>query len=99
VDIGTLLRAAWDFRDSNPQSALQAAIAALRWMAAGRFYELRALDIWDARRYAVETAKATGQSVTVQVFLGQLTANADTDAFVRQQLEAPYGVRHPASRP
>jgi tetratricopeptide (TPR) repeat protein len=99
VDISTLLRAARDFQESNPSFALQAALAALRWMAAGRFYELRAGDIWDARRYALETAEATGQSETVQVFLDQLTANADTDPFVRQQLEAPYGARHPASRP
>jgi hypothetical protein len=98
VDIGTLLRAARDFRESNPSFALQAAIAALRWMAAGRFYELRAGDVWDARRYALETAEVTGQSETVQAFLDQLIASADNDTFVRQQLEAPYGVRRPAPR-
>jgi hypothetical protein len=98
VDIGTLLRAARDFQESNPRFALQAAVAALRWMAAGRFYELRAGDVWDARRYALETAEATGQSETVQAFLDQLTTSAGTDAFVRQQLGAPYGVRRPAPR-
>jgi hypothetical protein len=98
VDIGTLLRAARDFQDSNPRFALQAAVAALRWMAAGRFYELRAGDVWDARRFALETAEATGQSETIQGLLDELTTSADTDTFVRQQLEAPYGVRRPAPR-
>ena len=98
VDIGTLLRAARDFQESNPRFALQAAVAALRWMAAGRFYELRAGDVWDARRYALETAEVTGQSETIQAFLDQLTASTNTDTFVRQQLEAPYCVRRPTQR-
>ena len=98
VDIGTLLRAAREFQESNPRFALQAAVSALRWMAAGRFYELRAGDVWDARRFALETAEVTGQSTTVQAFLDELTTSANTDAFVRQQLEAPYGVRRPAPR-
>jgi len=95
VDIGTLLRAARDFQESNPHFALHAAVAALRWMAAGRFYELRAGDVWDARRYALETAEATGQSETVQTFLNELTNSPNTDSFVLQQLKAPYGVRRP----
>jgi hypothetical protein len=93
VDIGTLLRAARDLQESNPRFALQAAVAALRWMVAGRFYELRAGDVWDARRFALETAEVTGQAETIQAFLDELTSSADTDTFVRQQLEAPYGVR------
>jgi hypothetical protein len=35
----------------------------------------------------------TGQAETIQAFLDELTSSADTDTFVRQQLEAPYGVR------
>ena len=97
VDIGTLLRAARDFQESNPRFALLAAVSALRWMAAGRFYEMRAGDVWDARRFALETAKATGQSQVSQAFLDRLTTSARTDAFVRQQLESPDGVRRPPS--
>jgi hypothetical protein len=74
VDIGTLLRAARDLQESNPRFALQAAVAALRWMAAGRFYELRAGDVWDACRFALETAEVTGQAETIQAFLDELTA-------------------------
>jgi hypothetical protein len=58
-------------------------------MAAGRFYELRAGDVWDARRCALETAEVTGQSEAVRAFLDELTASTSTDAFVRQQLESP----------
>jgi hypothetical protein len=66
-------------------------------MAAGRFYELRAGDVWDARRFALETAEVTGQSEAIQALLKELTTSAETDAFVRQQLESPYGVRRPPS--
>lgn len=72
MDIGTLLRAAQDFQESNPRFSLQAAIAALHWTAAGRFYELRSGDVWDARRFALEAAEATGQSETVQALLDEL---------------------------
>jgi len=98
VNIATLLRAARDFEDSSPRFALRAAVAALRWMAAGRFYELRAGDVSDARRFVLKTAEATGQSETIQGLLDELTTSADTDTFVRQQLEAPHGVRRPAPR-
>jgi hypothetical protein len=48
VDIGTLLRAARDHLDGDPDFALETATAALGWMAAGHFYELRAGDVWQA---------------------------------------------------
>ena len=69
VDIGTLLRAARDHQASNPLFALQAAVAALRWMAAGRFYELRAGDVWEARRFALDCAQAIGQTETIRTWL------------------------------
>ncbi len=97
VDVGTLLRAARDFQESNPRFALHAAVSALRWMAAGRFYELRAGDVWDARRFALETAEVSGQLEAVEALLDELVTSATTDTFVRQQLEAPYGVRRPPS--
>lgn len=98
VNIGTLLRAARDYLESDPTFALNAAIAALRWMAAGRFYEIKAGDVWDARRYALEAAEASGQLKKIQAFVRELTESAGTDVFVRQQLEAPYGLRQAPSR-
>jgi hypothetical protein len=98
VDIGTLLRAARDHLESTPGFAMQAAVAALRWMAAGQFYEITGGDVWDARRYALESAAATGQSDEIEAFLDELIGSAQTDAFVRKQLEAPYGARRPPSR-
>jgi tetratricopeptide (TPR) repeat protein len=88
VDIGTLLRAARDYQDTNPTFALQAAVAALRWMAAGRYYELTASDVWQARRFALETAERTGKSEPVRAFLDDLTASTGTDGFVRKHLLA-----------
>ena len=95
VDIGTLLRAARDHLESDPSFARQASVAALRWMAAGQFYEITAGNVWDARRYALKSAAATGQSEVIAAFLDELIADAQADAFVRKQLAAPDGVRRP----
>ncbi len=86
VDIGTLLHAARDHRASNPLFTLQAAVAALRWMAAGRFYELRAGDVWEARRFALDCAQAIGRTEAIRTWLEQLTTSTETDVFVREQL-------------
>jgi len=74
---------------------MQASVAALRWMAAGQFYEITAGNVWDARRYALESAATIGQSQAIEAFHDELIADAQTDAFARKQLAAPYGVRRP----
>jgi len=45
----------------------------------------------------IERAEATGQSEAIQALLEELTTSAGTNAFVRQHLESPYGVRRPPS--
>jgi hypothetical protein len=87
VEIGTLLRATRNFQESNPRFPLHVGVAALKRMAAGRFYELRARNIWDARRYALEAAEATGQQESIRSFLGELITSTDT--FLRGSLWIP----------
>jgi hypothetical protein len=96
LDIDTSLRAVRDHLTSDPSFAPQASVAALRWMAAGQFYENTAGNVWDARRYALESAAATGQSEAIEAFLDELITDAQADAFVGKQLAAPYGVRRPS---
>lgn len=65
-DPKTLTRAASDHLDSQPAFAVQAAVAALHWIADGYGYELTALDAREAYGLAVEAAKRIGRTDQVQ---------------------------------
>jgi tetratricopeptide (TPR) repeat protein len=86
VDIGTLLRAARDHLDREPAFALEAATAALGWMAAGQFYELRAGDVWQAMGYALRAAEALDRVESTRALIQGVAQDPNTDAFVREQL-------------
>ena len=86
VDIGTLLRAARDHLDRAPEFALDSATAALHWMARGRFYEIKAGDVWQARDYALQSAAAIGRLEPTRKLIDGLIDSDKTDAFVRKQL-------------
>ncbi|MGE5153154.1 MAG: hypothetical protein ACM3ST_03985 [Bdellovibrio bacteriovorus] len=62
VDFGTPLRAARDHVDSEPAFALDGATAALHRMAEGRFYDLKAGEVWQAQSVALRAAEAVGAS-------------------------------------
>jgi hypothetical protein len=86
VDIGTLLRAARDHLDSEPAFALETATTALRQMAAGQFYELKARDVWRAMGYAQRAAEALNRVETTRGLIQALAQDPNTDSFVREQL-------------
>jgi hypothetical protein len=92
VDTGTLLRAARDHLDSEPVFALKTATTALRQMAAGQFYELKAGEVWQAVGYALRAAESLDRVETTQSLIQALVQDPNTDSFVRQQLEqgTPY---------
>lgn len=98
VDIGTLLRAARDHLETNPLFALESATAALNWMARGRFYDIKAVDVWQARRFALQAAESAGRLDSIQELIACLLESNETDAFVRTQLNQPYGVRKDPDR-
>jgi hypothetical protein len=87
VDIGTLLRAARDHLDQAPEFALAAATAALHWMARGQFYEIKALDVWQARNQALAAAAAVGRLEENQALIAGLIQDETTDPFVRKHLQ------------
>ena len=87
VDIGTLLRAARDHLDQAPEFALAAATAALHWMAKGQFYEIKALDVWQARNQALAAAAAVGRLEQTQALIASLIQDEATDPFVRKHLQ------------
>ncbi len=92
VDIGTLLRAARDHLDSEPAFALDCATAALQWMAQGRFYELKAGDVWQAQSHALRAAETVGRLEPTRALIEGLIASEATDPFVRQHLSRRFGV-------
>ncbi|WP_295459222.1 hypothetical protein [uncultured Thiodictyon sp.] len=87
VDIGTLLRAARDHLEQAPEFALAAATAALHWMAKGQFYEIKALDVWQARNQALAAAAAVGRMEQTQALIAELIQDEATDPFVRKHLQ------------
>ena len=86
MDIGTLIRAARDHLATNPEFALEAATAALRWMARGRYYEITAGDVWQAMDYAVLAATPIGRVAPTRERIRALIDNRETDGFVREQM-------------
>lgn len=73
----TLVRAARDHLQDQPAFAAKAAMAALRWMAAGHGYELTALDVLEAHRHCTEAARQLGQGEQVQQRLQRALAGDD----------------------
>lgn len=83
----TLTRAARDFLETEPEFALGAAMAALRWLNEGWGYEVTGIDVIDAYELALAAAKRAH----IDDVLDQIRALLDQtkgagNAFVRQSL-------------
>lgn len=59
-DPRTLTRAARDMKDQEPHFAIEAGIAALRWLIAGYGYDITALDVLNPYRFALDAALNIG---------------------------------------
>jgi hypothetical protein len=60
-DPKTLTRAARDMKEANPEFALEAGMAALRWLVEGYGYEISSLDVWAAYYHTMAAAKNAGR--------------------------------------
>ena len=60
-DPRTLTRAARDFVNKNPDFALRAGLAAMRWLAVGYGYEVTGADVWAAYSHTLKAAVRLGQ--------------------------------------
>lgn len=79
-DPKTLTRAARDHLEDRPAFAVQAAMAAMRWMAAGYGYELTGAHAREALRLATDAAQRIGQEQEVRQWIQQLLACDDGSA-------------------
>lgn len=66
VDPKTLTRAARDFAHANPAFAVEAGLAALRWLVRGYGYEVAALDVRAAYPHTLTAAANAGVDGTVR---------------------------------
>jgi hypothetical protein len=61
-DPRTLIRAARDFAGKRPEFALEAGLAALRWLVEGYGYEITGADVWSAYANTMKAAEAAGRA-------------------------------------
>jgi len=75
TDPRTLIRAARDFADENPPFAVEAGMAALRWLVAGYGYEITGADVWAAYSHTMKAAAAQGSVETTRQRIRTLVAS------------------------
>ncbi len=91
VNIETLNRAARDFIEKEPAFALNAALASLKWLAAGQFYEITGLDVYSAVRYALDASEKIGIREETVKRISSLAETIHPDDFVREQISTSLG--------
>ncbi|MBC7358588.1 MAG: hypothetical protein H5U10_08645 [Desulfacinum sp.] len=95
----TLARAARDFADTNPGFAVQAGMAALRWMVEGFGYDITSLEVLDAYFHTMKAARNLGEEKPVQDHIRNLVAKETLkDRFVTRVLAPHLGIS-PGSDP
>lgn len=88
----TLTRAARDYAEENPDFAIGAGLAALRWLAAGHDYEITGADVLDAFSYTMKAAEKVGQGEeTLQRVRGLVASDASAAGFVARILGPRLG--------
>ena len=74
-DPKTLNRAARDHLKTQPDFAMQCALASLHWMSMGHGFELTGLDVLEAHRFAIEAAAVTQQTQQARTSIEQVLAS------------------------
>ena len=88
----TLTRAARDFAGKNPSFAIEAGLAALRWLAAGHGYEITSLDVLNAYSHTMEAASNQGKVDETRQRVRDLIAQETGEQFVGKSLSGELNV-------
>jgi hypothetical protein len=89
----TLTRAARDFSEKNPDFALEAGLAALRWLVQGFGYEITGLDVLDAFSYTMKAAERAGRlEETLEQVRALVAAETFGERFVTRILGRRLGL-------
>ena len=87
-DPKTLNRAARDHLETQPDFAMQCALASLHWISMGHGYELTGLDVLEAHRLAIDAASATQKTVQAQTTIEQLLSlDRPMSAWMKRSLD------------
>ncbi|MEZ6188699.1 MAG: hypothetical protein R3F62_27315 [Planctomycetota bacterium] len=93
-DPKTLTRAARDFAKKNPTFAVEAGLAALRWLVEGYGHQITNVDVLDAYTYTCEAAENAGQSEETSQRIKTLVASETFgERFVMKTLGSRLGLR------
>lgn len=76
-DPKTLTRAARDFAETHPEFAVEAGLAALRWLVRGYGYEMTSADVWAAYTHTVRAAANAPAAGEIQSRIRALIDSAD----------------------
>jgi hypothetical protein len=74
-DPRTLARAARDFAEARPDFAVDAGLAALRWLVEGYGYEITGADVWAAYTTTMNAAEKSGRAGEVRERIRTLVAS------------------------
>ncbi|RLE17345.1 MAG: hypothetical protein DRJ65_22925 [Acidobacteria bacterium] len=70
----TLTRAARDFGEKKPDFAIEAGMAALRWLVEGYGYEITGLEVRDAYSFTMKAANKAGRTQEIHTRIHELVA-------------------------
>ena len=92
-DPRTLTRAARDMEVAEPRFAVEAGIAALRWLVAGYGYEITSLDVWAAYNHTVKAAENAGcKTETIERIRERVVGETFGEKFINKILGRELGL-------
>jgi hypothetical protein len=91
-DPKTLIRAAPDHSESNPDFAINVGLAALRWVAEGRAGGLVGRDVWAAYHKTLKAAEAAGRTDEVKESIREIAMSGGRTNFVAEVLGRELGL-------
>ncbi|MBI4697661.1 MAG: hypothetical protein HY786_07955 [Deltaproteobacteria bacterium] len=91
-DPRTLTRASKEAASEHPAFAVEAGMAALRWLCEGYGYEITAVDIWAAYRHTMEAAANAGSAQETRDRIRKLAQTSHV-RFVAEALNRDLGVK------
>ena len=92
-DPRTLTRAARDMEVAEPRFAIEAGVAALRWLVEGYGYEITGIDVWAAYNHTMKAAENAGcKTETIERVRGLVASETFGERFVNKILGRELGL-------
>ncbi|MBK5101281.1 MAG: hypothetical protein JJE15_09865 [Desulfobacteraceae bacterium] len=93
-DPKTLTRAGRDMEATNPRFAVEAGVAALRWLVEGYGYDITGMDVWAAYDHTMQAAESAGCKPETFERIRELVAGENFgECFVTKMLGPDLGLK------